>query len=82
MAPTTNPAMRGRRSFSKCQMAKMIAPSASVMPKNCSTAEARSAVFARSTTLKPNASMVSIIRSMPKVMRLPGSTRVIQLKKS
>ncbi len=41
-----------------------------------------SAVFAVSATLAPKRRMISIIRSMPKVMIGPGRTRAIQSKRS
>ena len=57
-------------------------PATTPPTQNCSTATSCSAVLALSATLMFRNNIRLIIVSMPKVIRPPGSTRVIQSKKS
>ena len=81
-AAITIPAMASALICRALMTPKKTAPATMPPTKNCRTAMICSAVFAASATLTPNHSMVSIIKSIPKVISGPGSTRVNQSNRS
>ena len=80
-APRTSPLPRPEGPH-ELRAAKYAAPTTAPIATNWMFAMICSATFALSATLMFIMSMVSIIRSMPKVTSPPGSTLVIQSKNS